>query len=604
MNHPKPSGEIKAVAVATADDLRETIRRKSKLKGRQADDVSLAEVRQLIGEAPHRRDLLIENLHKLNDEYRALHDRHLVALAKEMNLPMAEVYEVATFYHHFEVVRGNDPVADITVRVCDGIACELAGAQNLLAKLPAILGNPNVKVIAAPCVGRCEQAPVAVVHQYPVLFATTDKVAAAVKNNLITQPMAKDSANFDPAALAEKGVSPQGENQALSPDYVGYESYCAQGGYALAKEIAEGNKANSRDAESIIKIMESSGLRGLGGAGFPAGRKWRIVKDQIAPKLMAVNIDEGEPGTFKDRTYLERDPHRFLEGLLIAANVVGIDACYIYLRDEYHGCRELLEVELAKLKANPPFKLPSIELRRGAGAYICGEESAMIESIEGKRGEPRMRPPYIAQVGLFGRPTLEHNFETLYWVRDIVQRGPEWFSSFGRHDRKGLRSFSVSGRVKNPGVKLAPAGITIQELIDEYCGGMQDGHKFYGYLPGGASGGILPATMNDIPLDFDTLQPYGCFIGSAAVMVFGDKDKARDMALNVMHFFEHESCGQCTPCRVGTGKAAKLMLAQSWDQETLEDLATVMVDASICGLGQAAPNPIRCIHKYFPNEVA
>ena len=599
MNHPKPSGEVKAVAVATADDLRETIRRKSKLKGRQADDVSVAEVRQLIGNAPHRRDLLIENLHKLNDEYRALHDRHLVALAKEMNLPMAEVYEVATFYHHFEVVRGNDPVADILIRVCDGIACELAGAQNLLAKLPSILGNPNIKVAAAPCVGRCEQAPVAVVHQYPVLFATTDKVQAAVKNKLTTQPMAKDDAVFDPAALAEQGVSPQGEMQAVSPDYVGYESYRAQGGYALAKEIFEGKK----DAESIIKAMESSGLRGLGGAGFPAGRKWRIVKDQVAPKLMAVNIDEGEPGTFKDRTYLERDPHRFLEGLLIAASVVGIDACYIYLRDEYHGCRELLEAELAKLKANPPFALPNIELRRGAGAYICGEESAMIESIEGKRGEPRMRPPYIAQVGLFGRPTLEHNFETLYWVRDIVQRGPEWFSSFGRHDRKGLRSFSVSGRVNKPGVKLAPAGITIQELIDEYCGGMQDGHKFYGYLPGGASGGILPATMNDIPLDFDTLQPYGCFIGSAAVMVFSDKDKARDMALNVMHFFEHESCGQCTPCRVGTGKAAKLMQAKSWDQETLEDLATVMVDASICGLGQAAPNPIRCIHKYFPEEV-
>jgi formate dehydrogenase beta subunit len=600
MNHPKPSGEVKVVAVATADDLRETIRRKSKLKGRQADDASIAEVRRLIGGAPHRRDLLIENLHKLNDEYRALHDRHLVALAKEMNLPMAEVYEVATFYHHFEVVRGNDPVADITVRVCDGIACELAGAQNLLLKLPAILGNPNIKVIAAPCVGRCEQAPVAVVHQYPVLFATTDKVVAAVKNNLTIQPMAKDDALFDPAALAEQGISPQGENQVISPDYVGYEAYRAKGGYALAKEIHEGQ----RDAESIIKVMESSGLRGLGGAGFPAGRKWRIVKDQVAPKLMAVNIDEGEPGTFKDRTYLERDPHRFLEGLLIAANVVGIDACYIYLRDEYHGCRELLERELDKLKANPPFKLPTIELRRGAGAYICGEESAMIESIEGKRGEPRMRPPYIAQVGLFGRPTLEHNFETLYWVRDIVQRGPEWFSSFGRHDRKGLRSFSVSGRVKNPGVKLAPAGITIQELIDEYCGGMQDRHQFYGYLPGGASGGILPATMNDIPLDFDTLQPYGCFIGSAAVMVFSDKDKARDMALNVMHFFEHESCGQCTPCRVGTGKAAKLMQAKSWDQDTLEDLATVMVDASICGLGQAAPNPIRCIHKYFPQEVA
>jgi len=517
---------------------------------------------------------------------------------------MAEVYEVATFYHHFEVVRGNDPVADITIRVCDGIACELAGAQNLLAKLPAILGNPKVKVIPAPCVGRCEQAPVAVVHQYPVLFATADKVAAAVKNNLTTQPVAKDNGNFDPATLAEKGVSPQGENQAVSPDYVGYESYRAQGGYVLAKEIIEGKKESSRDAESIIKVMESSGLRGLGGAGFPAGRKWRIVKDQVAPKLMAVNIDEGEPGTFKDRTYLERDPHRFLEGMLIAANVVGIDACYIYLRDEYHGARELLELELKKLQANPPFKLPLIELRRGAGAYICGEESAMIESIEGKRGEPRMRPPYIAQVGLFGRPTLEHNFETLYWVRDIVQRGPEWFSSFGRHDRKGLRSYSVSGRIKNPGVKLAPAGITIQELIDEYCGGMQDGHQFYGYLPGGASGGILPATMNDIPLDFDTLQPFGCFIGSAAVMVFGDKDKARDMALNVMRFFEHESCGQCTPCRVGTGKAAKLMLAATWDHETLEDLATVMVDASICGLGQAAPNPIRCIHKYFPNEVA
>ena len=600
MNHPKPSGEVKAVAVATADDLRETIRRKSKLKGRQADDTSLAEVRRLIGSAAHRRDLLIENLHKLNDEYRALHDRHLVALAKEMNLPMAEVYEVATFYHHFEVVRGNDPVADITVRVCDGIACELSGAQNLLEKLPAILGNDKIKVIAAPCVGRCEQAPVAVVHQYPVLFATVDKVAAAINNNLTTQPLATDDANFEPGALAEQGVSPQGENQAVSPGYVGYESYCKQGGYALAKEIAEGKK----DAESIIKAMESSGLRGLGGAGFPAGRKWRIVKDQVAPKLMAVNIDEGEPGTFKDRTYLERDPHRFLEGLLIAANVVGIDACYIYLRDEYHGCRELLEIELAKLIANPPFKLPTIELRRGAGAYICGEESAMIESIEGKRGEPRMRPPYIAQVGLFGRPTLEHNFETLYWVRDIIQRGPEWFSSFGRHDRKGLRSFSVSGRVKKPGVKLAPAGITIQELIDEYCGGMQDGHTFYGYLPGGASGGILPATMNDIPLDFDTLQPYGCFIGSAAVMVFSNQDKARDMALNVMHFFEHESCGQCTPCRVGTGKAAKLMQSKTWDQNTLEDLATVMVDASICGLGQAAPNPIRCIAKYFPQEVA
>ncbi|MBT8522359.1 NADH-quinone oxidoreductase subunit F [Polynucleobacter paneuropaeus] len=600
MNHPKPSDAVKAVAIATADDLRETIRRKSKLKGRQADETSLQEVRMLIGNGPHRRDLLIEYLHKLNDEYRALHDRHMVALAKEINIPMAEVYEVATFYHHFEVVRGNDPVADITVRVCDGVSCELAGAKSLLEKLPSILGNPKVKVIPAPCVGRCEQAPIAVVHQHPVLFATLDKINAAVKNNMVTQPMPRDDGQFDPAALAEKSVSPQGANQLLSPNYVGFEAYKAKGGYALAKEVAE----DKHSVESVIKAMENSGLRGLGGAGFPAGRKWRIVKDQPAPRLMAVNIDEGEPGTFKDRTYLERDPHRFLEGLLVAAQVVGIDACYIYLRDEYHGCRELLEAELVKLKANPPCKLPLIELRRGAGAYICGEESAMIESIEGKRGEPRMRPPYIAQVGLFGRPTLEHNMETLYWVRDIVQRGPDWFSAFGLNGRKGLRSFSVSGRVNYPGVKLAPAGITIQQLIDDYCGGMQDGHKFYGYLPGGASGGILPATMNDIPLDFDTLQPYGCFIGSAAVVVFSEKDRARDVALNVMRFFEHESCGQCTPCRVGTGKAAQLMEAKSWDQSTLEDLATVMVDASICGLGQAAPNPIRCTNKYFPNEVA
>ena len=376
MNHPVSLAEIKPVAIASADDLRETIRRKSKLKGRQADDESLAEVRQLIGPAPHRRDLLIEYLHKLNDEYRALHDRHLVALAKDMNIPMAAVYEVATFYHHFEVVRGNDPVADITIRVCDGIACELAGAQNLLAKLPAILDNPKIKVIAAPCVGRCEQAPVAVVHQYPVLFATVDKVDAAVKNGMTIQPLAKGDASFDPVTRVEKGVSAQGQDQAVSPDYVGYESYLASGGYKLAKAIHSG----AHSIDSIIKAMENSGLRGLGGAGFPAGRKWRIVKDQVAPKLMAVNIDEGEPGTFKDRTYLERDPHRFLEGLLIAVNVVGIDACYIYLRDEYHGCRELLEVELEKLKAIPPFELPLIELRRGAGAYICGEESAMIES--------------------------------------------------------------------------------------------------------------------------------------------------------------------------------------------------------------------------------
>ena len=542
------------------------------LKGRQADDVSLKEVQDLVGVDAPRRDLLIEYLHLLNDANRGLHERHLVALAKVMNIPMAEVYEVATFYHHFEVIRDGDVAADLTIRVCNGLSCELAGASQLIAKLPQLLGNPKIKVIAAPCVGRCEQSPIAVVHQNAVVHATTESVLAAVAADQKWQSL---------------------------PDYEDMDAYIANGGYELLKKV----HSKTIEPEQIIQTMESSGLRGLGGAGFPAGRKWRIVREQAAPRLMAVNIDEGEPGTFKDRTYLERDPHRFIEGMLIAAQVVGIDAIYIYLRDEYHGCRQLLETELARLKVNPPCPLPLIELRRGAGAYICGEESAMIESIEGKRGEPRMRPPYIAQVGLFGRPTLEHNFETLYWVRDILQKGADWFSGFGRHGRKGLRSFSVSGRVKNPGVKLAPAGITIEELINEYCGGMQEGHTFYAYLPGGASGGILPASLKDIPLDFDTLQPYGCFIGSAAIIVLGHQDAARDAALNMMRFFAHESCGQCTPCRVGTTKAAQLMQAKVWDNQTLEDLNQVMADASICGLGQAAPNPVRSVQKYFPLEI-
>ncbi len=598
----KPSSSppsAKTVALATVDEMRDRIRRKSKLKGRQADDASVAEVRSLVGPGPHRRDLLIEHLHKLNDAYRCLHDRHLVALAREMNIPMAEVYEVATFYHHFEVVRGDEAAPGLTVRVCDGLSCELAGARDLLARLPALLGRDDVRVISAPCLGRCEQAPVAVVHQHPVPLATPETVLAVVNSTLTQQPEALSNAPFIAAEHAQKGVSPLPQSVQVSPAYAGLETYLAGGGYALAKALANGET----NAETLIKAMEDSGLRGLGGAGFPAGRKWRIVREQTAPRLMAVNIDEGEPGTFKDRTYLERDPHRFLEGLLVAAQVVGIDACYIYLRDEYHGCRAILETELAKLQANPPCPLPMIELRRGAGAYICGEESAMIESIEGKRGEPRMRPPYIAQVGLFGRPTLEHNFETLYWVRDIVEKGADWFSGFGRNGRKGLRSFSVSGRVKHPGVKLAPAGISVQELIEEYCGGMLDGHQLYAYLPGGASGGILPASLNQIPLDFDTLQPYGCFIGSAAVIILSQHDKARDAALNMMQFFAHESCGQCTPCRVGTAKAVQLMQAEHWDNATLEDLNVVMTDASICGLGQAAPNPIRSIQKYFPQEI-
>lgn len=570
------SNSQSVVAFASVKEMSLKIRQKSQLKGRQADEASLQEVRALLlldAEAlKQRRDLLIEQLHALNDSFRGLHERHLVALAKLMNIPMAEVYEVATFYHHFEVIREGEQAPQFTLRVCDGLSCEMAGAATLLNNLKASLGTSKIKVVSAPCVGRCEQAPVAVVHQHEIGHATVEKVLAAVQAEA-TQPVA--------------------------PDYIDLNAYRADGGYALLQSLSSG----MQNTEAVMKAMEDSGLRGLGGAGFPAGRKWRIVSEQAAPRLMAVNIDEGEPGTFKDRTYLEHDPHRFLEGMLVAAHVVGIDAIYIYLRDEYHACRQVLEAELQKLKANSSIHLPMIELRRGAGAYICGEESAMIESIEGKRGEPRIRPPYIAQVGLFGRPTLEHNFETLYWVRDIVQKGPEWFSGFGRHGRKGLRSFSVSGRVKKPGVKLAPAGITMAELIEEYCGGMQVGHDFYAYLPGGASGGILPASLSDIPLDFDTLQTYGCFIGSAAVIVLGHQDSARNAALNMMNFFAHESCGQCTPCRVGTEKAVQLMRVAVWDNATLEDLNQVMADASICGLGQAAPNPVRCVQKYFPQEV-
>lgn len=572
---------LASIALGTPEALRQSIKRRSQLKGRQPDAAALAHVQALLGPRPasgYRRDLLIEYLHLLNDAARCLREPHLVALAKLMNLPMAEVYEVATFYHHFEVRAADAPVAAVRVRVCDSLSCELAGARDLLTRLPALLGGADIEVVPVPCIGRCEQAPAAEVNQQAVGHATLENLAAAAKK-LLTRAPPVQTAN--------------------AAKYIAYEAYRAAGGYALAAAVVNGEQ----DAEAVVKIMEDAGLRGLGGAGFPAGRKWRIVREQPAPKLMAVNIDEGEPGTFKDRTYLERDPHRFLEGMLVAAQVVGTSAIYIYLRDEYHDCRQLLAREIAALQANPPCPLPHIELRRGAGAYICGEESAMIESIEGKRGEPRMRPPYIAQVGLFDRPTLEHNFETLYWVREIVEKGPQWFAGQGRNGRKGLRSFSVSGRVKTPGVKLAPAGITLRELVDEFCGGMADGHQLYAYLPGGASGGILPARLADVPLDFDTLQPHGCFIGSAAVIVLGHHDKARDAALNVMRFFEHESCGQCTPCRVGTAKAAALMQAPMWDNVTLEDLNQVMTDASICGLGQAAPNPIRCVQQYFPQEI-
>ena len=549
-------------------------RKREAPKGRRVDPAALADVQRLLGTESRQADLLIEHLHKLQDHFGHLSAAHLAALAQEMRLAQTEVYEVATFYHHFDVVKeGEAAPAPLTVRVCDGLSCEMAGAQDLLAKLPGLLGR-DIRVIAAPCIGRCEQAPAVVVGQNPVPNASCEAVMATV------------------AAGATKHV-PEG--------FVDFAAYQAAGGYSLLQQCVSGKQ----DVEAVLKTMEDSGLRGLGGAGFPSGRKWRIVRAEQGPRLMAVNIDEGEPGTFKDRVYLERDPHRFLEGMLIAAWAVGIEKIYVYLRDEYHGCRGMLEAELDKLRTSPlMLGMPEVELRRGAGAYICGEESAMIESIEGKRGMPRLRPPYVAQVGLFGRPTLEHNFETLYWVRDILEKGGEWFASHGRNGRKGLRSFSVSGRVKQPGVKLAPAGITIQELIDEYCGGMLDGQTFYAYLPGGASGGILPASMNNIPLDFDTLQPYGCFIGSAAVMILSDQDTATDAARNMMRFFHHESCGQCTPCRVGTAKAAHLMEQPKWDLPLLADLSLVMRDASICGLGQAAPNPVDCVVKYFAHELA
>jgi formate dehydrogenase len=541
-------------------------------KGRPVDVKAVEEVRALLKDEPRRRDLLIEHLHRINDRYGHLSAAHLAALAQEMKLSQTEVYEVATFYHHFDVVKeGETPPPALTVRVCDSIACHLSGSDELFKKLPGVLGK-DVRVLHAPCVGRCEVAPCVVVGQNPIGNATVEAVSNAVFSRDVSCGKTK---------------------------YVDFAAYKKDGGYKLVADCLAGKHTR----EDITRIVEDSGLRGLGGAGFPTGRKWKIVAAEPEPRLMAVNIDEGEPGTFKDRWYLERDPHRFLEGMLLAAWCVGIAEIYIYLRDEYAGCRAILEKELSKLKTQASFPLPPIHLRRGAGAYICGEESAMIESIEGKRGMPRLRPPYVAQVGLFGRPTLEHNMESVYWVREIVEKGAAWFSGQGRNGRKGLRSFSVSGRVKKPGVHLAPAGITVKELIEEYCGGMLDGHEFYGYLPGGASGGILPASKGDIPLDFDTLQPHGAFIGSAAVVILSSKDKASKAAVNLMKFFHDESCGQCTPCRVGTAKALTLMQQGKWDQPLLGELSQAMMDASICGLGQAAPNPALTVMKYFPQEV-
>jgi len=540
-------------------------------KGRQVDPRALDEVQALLIDRPRRRDLLIEHLHLIQDRYGHLAAPHLAALAHEMKLPLAEVYEVATFYSHFDVVKDGPPPPAVTVRVCDSLSCAMAGSEALLARLPAILGK-EVRVVRAPCMGACDRAPAVAVGHLQTLQATPDKVAAAVR--------AKPHAH------------------AWKPQF-DFAAYRRNGGYALLADCLAGR----RTPDELIKIATDAAVRGLGGAGFPTGRKWSLVRAEPAPRMFAVNADEGEPGTFKDRYYLERDPHRFIEGMLIAAWVVDAGETYLYVRDEYPEIRLMLAEEIAKVEEAGLAAHTRLHLRRGAGAYICGEESAMIESIEGKRGLPRHRPPYVAQVGLFGRPTLEQNVETLYWIRDVVEKGAAWFTSHGRRERKGFRSFSVSGRVKKPGVVLAPAGVTARELIDEFCGGMQDGHAFKGYLPGGASGGILPASMADLPLDFGTLEKYGCFVGSHAVVILSDKDDMKAVALNLMRFFEDESCGQCTPCRVGTEKAAALMAKGPWNEALLNELSDAMRDASICGLGQAAPNPLTCVLKYFPDEL-
>jgi formate dehydrogenase len=543
-------------------------------KGRQLDPAALDDVRGLLGDAPRRRDLLIEHLHSIQDSFGFLSADHMAALAHEMRLALTEVYETATFYAHFDVVlKPEDAPPKVTVRVCDSVTCEMMGSERLLQELAARVGT-KVRVLRAPCMGGCDKAPVAALGHHQIPNATVDVLAAA--------------------ATATAG----GESPAL-PDYIGFDQYAADGGYRLLRECRDGKHT----ADGLIDIFDRAGLRGLGGAGFPTGRKWSFVRAEPTPRLLAVNADEGEPGTFKDRYFLETDPHRFLEGMLIAAWAIEAEATYIYLRDEYPLIREILQCELPRLEAEGLAKPGSVHLRRGAGAYICGEESAMLESIEGKRGLPRHKPPFPAQVGLFGQPTLIHNVETLYWIRDLVQRGADWFTDQGRNGAKGLRTFSVSGRVKEPGVKIAAAGITVRELIDEYCGGMQDGHSFKGYLPGGASGGILPARLGNEPLDFGTLEKHGCFIGSAAVVVLSDKDNTADIALNLMRFFEDESCGQCTPCRAGCEKSVKLMEASGWNGELLTELSDAMRDASICGLGQAAANGLLSVFKFFPEDV-
>ncbi|MBE9637012.1 NAD(P)H-dependent oxidoreductase subunit E [Salipiger mangrovisoli] len=540
-------------------------------KGRQLDDRAWDEVRALLGNRPRRRDLLIEFLHLIQDRYHHLSAAHLRALAEEMRLSMAEVWEVATFYAHFDPVKeGETPPPDLTIRVCDSLSCEMAGSEALFDALCAGHDPARVRVLRAPCMGRCDTGPTVEIGHLHVDHATPEKIAAAL-----------DAGDFEP----------------VIPRYEGFEAYRAGGGYDRLLALRDGG-----DWEKVQDEILAAGLRGMGGAGFPSGKKWGFVRANPGPRYLAVNGDEGEPGTFKDRYYLERTPHMMLEGMLIAAWAVEAETCFIYMRDEYPAIHHILHKELAALEAAGIVPAGYIDLRRGAGAYICGEESAMIESIEGKRGMPRLRPPFVAQVGIFDRPTLVHNVETLHWIGRITREGHAIKSGIAHNDRKGMRSYSLSGRVARPGVYVLPAGSTINDLIIA-AGGMAEGHVFKAYQPGGPSSGLLPASLGDVPLDFDTLQPHGTFIGSAAVVVLSEQDSARGAALNMLKFFEKESCGQCTPCRVGCEKAVKLMQADRWDAELLEDLCQVMTDASICGLGQAAPNPIRLVMKHFPEEV-
>jgi formate dehydrogenase beta subunit len=544
-------------------------------KGRALDDAALGDIRHLLGERPRRRDLLIEFLHLVQDRYGYLSAAHLRALSEEMRLSQTEVYEVATFYDHFDVVKeGEAPPAPLTIRVCDSVSCMLAGCESVLDELAAKADPEAIRVVRAPCMGRCDTAPAARIGNREVDHASAEGLLQ----------MARD-----------------GETDTVVPNYTALEAYRAEGGYRLLERVRSGEIS----AETLIETMQEAGLRGLGGAGFPAGRKWEIVRSFPGPRLMSINGDEGEPGTFKDRYYLERDPHRTFEGALIAAHVVEAERIYYYMRDEYPAVLEILRTEIAALEAAKLIEPGFIELRRGAGAYICGEESAMLESIEGKRGLPRHRPPYIAEFGLFGRPTLNHNVETLWWVRDIVEKGAQWFADQGKPDHPGIRSWSVSGRVREPGVKLAPAGVTVRELIEDYCGGMAEGHEFKAYLPGGASGGVLPASLGDIPLDFGgELANQGAFVGSHAIVIFSQADNVKDVTLNLLNFFKHESCGQCTPCRDGTEKMVTLLKTQDkLDEGALRDLEMVMRDASICGLGQAAPNPVNHLLTHFRDDL-